>query len=143
MFGENNNYHHISNAYREYELEIEKDAAVAGDRFLVDAIAFRLVKNAFAYCFKEARLSTTGAGDIEHNQYCSQILTFVKALTSKDGDLLSHIDIVDESEAEVENISPHHHLFNNHDVAANKGEIKGQLPPEHKFESFKTFYKDS
>ena len=29
IFGENNNYHQIGNAYLQYEVTIEKDAAVA------------------------------------------------------------------------------------------------------------------
>ena len=52
------------------------------------------------------------------------------ALTSKDGDLLSHFDKIDESEAEMENTSPNNLLISNHDLAANKVKNKGQLPPE-------------
>ena len=50
----------------------------------------------------------------------------MRALTSRDGDLLPHFDKIDESESETENTSLHHHPINNHDVAANKGKIKGQ-----------------
>ena len=39
----------------------EKVVAVADNRVLVDAKSIRLVNNAFAYCFKEARLSLTGS----------------------------------------------------------------------------------
>ena len=66
IFGENNNYHQIGNAYIQYEMTIEKDVAVAANRFLVNGDAIWLVNIAFAYCFKEARLSTTGGSDIEH-----------------------------------------------------------------------------
>ena len=52
----------------------------------------------------------------------------MRALTSKDGDLLSNFDKIDESGAEIKHTSLNHHLNNNHDVAANKGKIKGQLP---------------
>ena len=48
----------------------------------------------------------------------------MRTLTPKDGDLLSHFDKIDESEAEIEKTSLHHHLVNNHDVDANKGKIK-------------------
>ena len=65
----------------------------------------------------------------------------MRALTSKDGDLLSHFDKIDESEAEIENTSLHHHLINNHDLAAKKGKIKGILPPEHIFGFCRTFKK--
>ena len=60
MFCQNNNYHQIGNAYLHYELTIERDVAVAANRVLVNGHAIRLVNNAFAYCFKEARLSRTG-----------------------------------------------------------------------------------
>ena len=36
-------------------------------------------------------------------------------------------------EAEIENTTLEHHLINNHEPAANKGKIKGQLPLEHIF----------
>ena len=52
------------------------------------------------------------------------------ALTSKDGDLLSHFDKIDESEAEMENTSPNNLLISNHDLAANIVKIKGHLPLE-------------
>ena len=61
----------------------------------------------------------------------------MRAFTSKDGDLLSHFDEIDESEAEVENTSLHHHLFKN--LTSNKGKIKGVLPLEHFFGFCKTF----
>ena len=100
-----------------------------------------MVKNAFAFCFKEARLSAKGGSDLEHNQYVGQISTIMRALTGEDGDLLSHFDKIDESEVEVENTSLHHHLINNHDVASNKRIIKRQLPSEHFFGSCKTLKK--
>ena len=55
IFGENNNYHQIGNAYFHYELIMEKDVAVAANRVLVNGDAFRLVNNTFAFCFKEGR----------------------------------------------------------------------------------------
>ena len=64
---QNFNYHQIGNAYLDYELTLEKDVAVAASRVLLSGDAIRLVKNASAYCFKEARLSTTGGSDKEHN----------------------------------------------------------------------------
>ena len=44
-------------------------------------------------------------------------------LTNIDGHLLSHSDKIDDSEGEIDNTSLHHHLFNNHDIAAKKGKI--------------------
>ena len=141
IFGENNNYHQIGNAYLQYELTIEKDVAVAAKRFLVNGDAIRLVNNAFAYCFKEAHLSTTGGSDIERNKYVGQVSLFMRALTSKDRDFLSHFDEIDESEVKIENTSLHQHPINNHDLPANKGKIKGYLPFEHIFGFCKIFKK--
>ena len=119
----------------------ENDVAAVANRVLVDVNAIRLVKNAFAFCFKEARFSTPGGSDVEHNKYYGQVLTFMRALTSKDGDLLSHFDKNDESGDEIRKISLKHHLINNHDIAANKGKIKGHLPLEHIFGLCGTFKK--
>ena len=127
IFGENNNYHQVGNAYLQYEMKIERGVAVAANRVHVDADVIRLVNNAFSYCFKGARMSTTRGSDIEHNKYCGQISTIMRASTSKDGALLSLFDKIDESPDEIGITSLHHHLNNTHDVAANKGKIKGYL----------------
>ena len=47
----------------------------------------------------------------------------MRALLSKDRDLLYRFDKIDESDAENGITSLHHHLINNHDLAANKGKI--------------------
>ena len=65
----------------------------------------------------------------------------MRALTSKDGDSLSHFDKFDESESDFENRSLHHHLINNHDQPANRRKIIGVLPLEHIFGFCKTFKK--
>ena len=65
----------------------------------------------------------------------------MRALTSKDWDLLSHFAKADESEADIENTSPKRLLLNNHDIAANEGKTKGQLPLEHVFGFCKTLKK--
>ena len=132
-FGEKNNYHQIGNAYLQYEMTIEKDVTVAANRVLANADAIRLVKIAFAYCFKGTCFSTIGGSDIEHKKYVGQNSTIMRTLTSKDGDFLSHFDEIDELEAEIENTSLHHHLINTHVVAGNKGKIKRYLNLEHIF----------
>ena len=66
IFGENYNYHQVGNAYLQYEMTIDEDVAVAASGVPVDGDVNRLVINASAYCFKEARLPTTGGSDIEH-----------------------------------------------------------------------------
>ena len=82
-------------------MTIEKVVANAANRIVVDGDAIRFLNNAFAYCFKEARLSTTGGSDIEHNKYCGKVSTIIRALTSKGGDILSHFDDFDESRGEI------------------------------------------
>ena len=141
IFGKNNNYHRIGNACLQFELTKEKYVAVAAQRVLVDGDAIRIFNNAFAYCFKASRLCTTGCSDIEHNKYVCQVSTIARALTSKYGDLVSHFDKIDESEAEIEKTSLHLHLIINHDLPANKGEVKGVLPLKHIFGFYKTFKK--
>ena len=63
------------------------------------------------------------------------------ALTSKDGDLLSNFDKIDESDGEIQNTSLHHHLNNNHDLASKKGKNNRKLPLEHLFGFCWTFEK--
>ena len=93
-----------------------------------------LVNKAFAYCFKEARLSATGSSGLDLVKHVGQVSIISRALTSKDGDLLSQFDKTDESQDEIENTSSHHLLINNHNVSANKSKIKGQLVLELIFE---------
>ena len=121
------------------KMKIEKDVAVAANIVLLNRDAFKLVNNAFAFFFKEARLSTTGGCDIEHNTYVGQFSASMRALTSKCDDLPSDFDEIDESEAKNENTTLKHLLFNNHDVDVDKKKIKGQLPLEHIFRFCKTF----
>ena len=124
IFGENKNYHQIGNAYLQYEIIVEIVEANQADRILIDGDTTRLVNNAFAYCFKETKWSTTGGSDIEHNKYASQVLTIMRSLGTKDGYLLSHFDKSDDSEAQINKTSPKHLRVKNHDVAANNGKIK-------------------
>ena len=100
----------------------------------------RLVNNAFAHCFKEETTSTTGGMEIEQVKFLGQVSTIMRALTSKDGDLLSRFDNIDETEAGSNITSLKQMLFNNH-TQANIGKIKGHLPLEHMFGFCKTFEK--
>ena len=67
----------------------------------------------------------------------------MRALTNKDGDLLSQFDKIDEAEAENENKSLKHLLINTHDIAANKGKIKGQLQLQYLSGFCKAFKKNT
>ena len=97
--------------------------------------------------FQEARLSTTTT-DFEHNKYCGQISTIMRLVSSRDGDLLSQFDNINEEiganeAATSDNIretSLNKLLITNHE-AANRCKIKGQHPLEHIFGFCKTFEK--
>ena len=135
IIGENNNYHQIGNAYLEFDITVRSTAG----NFTKESV-IRLVNNAFAFCFKEASITTTGGMDIEVNKYVGQISTIMRMLTSKDGDLSSYFD--KNGESVLDNDNPLKKiLINNHAVEANKGRIKGQLALEHVFGFCKTFKK--
>ena len=133
IFGENNIYHQISNAYLEFDITVRDTAGV-----FTDVSNIRLINNALAYCFKEARLSTTGGSDLEHNKYVGQASTIMRLLTSKDSDLSSCFDKSCESPLD-DNVLKRI-LINNH-LDANKGRYRGRLELEHIFGFCKTFEK--
>ena len=138
IFGENNNYHQVGNSYLEFDITVRReDNANFGNNS-----AIRLTNNAFAYCFKEASLGVTSGSDLEHNKYVGPISTIMRFLTSKDGDLLSQFDNINEGngDADFNSTSLKEMLINNHDLA-NKGKSKGQLPLEHFFGFCKSFKK--
>ena len=51
--------------------------------------------------FQEARSSTTIGSDIEINNFCGQVSTNMRAISNKDGDLLSQFDIVNENDIPI------------------------------------------
>ena len=65
VLGENNNYHQIGKGYLEFNITVRKNDTTnfhKGD-------PIRLVNNASAFCFKEARLTKSVGGDIEINNF--------------------------------------------------------------------------
>ena len=88
IFGENNNYHQIGNAYLEFNITVRK----ADTTNFHNEDPILLVNNAFSFCFKEVGLSTSIGLDIEHNKFCGQVSTIMKSISNKDGDLLSQFD---------------------------------------------------
>ena len=83
IFGENNNYHQIGNAYLEFNNTVRKNDTTN----FHDNDPIRLVNNGCAYCFEEARLSNSIAGDIEINKFCGQVSTILRVISNKDGDI--------------------------------------------------------
>ena len=141
IFGENNNYHQIGNSYLEFDITVRtQNAADAFD----NNSPIRLTNNGLANAFQEARLSTATT-DLEHNKYCGQISTVMKLVSSRDGDLLSQFDNINEEIGADDNAtagiirdtSLSKMLITNHEDA-NRGKIKGQLPLEHIFGFCKT-----
>ena len=142
IFGDNNNYHQIGNSYLHFDITVRKsngdDFEVTNDVATNEVI--RLVNNAFAHCFKEGVITTTGGLEIENIKFLGQVSTIKSVLTSKDGDLLCHFDRIDESPAGSINSSLKQMLINNH-VEANRGKIRGQLLLEHVLGFCRTFKK--
>ena len=99
IFGENHNYHQIGNIYWKFVITLRRN-----DNADFDDSAIRLSNNGLAYVFTEARLGTTSCSDLEHNKFVGQISNIMRRLTSKDGDLLSQFDNINEGEmaAEIE-----------------------------------------
>ena len=140
IFDENNSYYQIGNAYLEFDITIRKVVAAPADPNFENGDQIRLINNAFAYCFSQATLSTTGGMDLEDIKYVGQVSTNMRLLTSKDGDLSCYFD--KNAETVLDNDNPLKQiLINNHAVEANKGRIKGHLHLEHIFGFCKTFKK--
>ena len=147
IFGENNNYHQIGNGYLELNITVRKRDTT---NFHNDD-PVRLVNNGFAFCFKEARLSTSLGSDIEINKFCGQVSTIMRAISNKDGDLVSQFDNINEIDIPVLNRltdlpvqirdTPHEKMLINNHTEANRGKIKGYLYLEDIFGFCKTFKK--
>ena len=121
----------IGNGYLQFEIAVRKSDDI---KFRCDD-PIQLVNNGFAFCFKEARLSTSLGSDIETNKLCGQVSTIMRLISNKDGDLLSQFDNISENDIPVHEklvdlqpqirSTPHQkRLINNH-TDENKGKIIG------------------
>ena len=147
IFGENINYHQIGNAYLEFNITVRKN----DDTNFHNDDPVRLVNNGFAFCFKEALLSTTIGSDIEINKFCGEVSTIMRVISNKDGDLLSQFHNINENDIPIlERIAnlppqirdtPHQKMLINNHTDANKGKIKGYLYLEDIFGFCKAFKK--
>ena len=97
IFGENNNYHQIGNAYLDFNITVRKND---GTNFHHED-PVRLVQNGFAFCFKKARLGTVIGSDIEITKFCGQISTIMRAISNKDSGLLSQFDSINENDIPI------------------------------------------
>ena len=78
LFGENNNYHQIGNAYLEYDITVQDPNAVFDNNSRI-----RLTNNGLAYVFQEAVLATTSGSNLEHNKFVGQTSTIMRVLIVK------------------------------------------------------------
>ena len=90
-------------------MTLEKDVANAADRVLVDGDTIRLVNNAFVYCFKGARLSTTKGSDLEHNYYIGQVSTNMRVLNGKDKDFF--LTLIKLMKLQLKSLLHHANIF--------------------------------
>ena len=97
IFRDNNNYHQIGNGYLDIDITVRKNDTTNSHYDDPN----RLANNAFAFCFKEARLSTTIGSDIEHNNFCGQVSTIMKVISNNDRDLLSQLDNINENDIQI------------------------------------------
>ena len=128
---ENNNHHLIGNGYLEFHITVRKSDST---NFHYDD-PIRLRNNGFAFCFKEARLSTIIGSVIEQNNFCGQVSTIMRVISLKDGDLLSQFANVNENGVPVlERLAdlppqikstPHQKMLINNHTGPKKGKIKG------------------
>ena len=147
IFGENNNYHQIGNAYLEFNITLRKK----DDTNSHHEDPVRLVNNGFAFCLKETRLSTSLGSDLELNKFCGQISTIMRAISNKDGDLVSQFDNINENDIPIlERLAklppqirgtPHYKMLIDNHTDANRGKIRGYLYLEDIFGFGKSFKK--
>ena len=90
IFGENNNFRQIGNGCLEYDITMRNPAAV----FTYDRI--RLTNNGLAFVLQETVLATTSGSNLQHNKHVGQTSTFMRVLSSEDGELLSQFDSINE-----------------------------------------------
>ena len=125
LFGENHDYLPMGNGYLDFDINFRK----ADNTNSTNADGIRLVNNVFAYTIHDARKSTSTGIEIEQKKYVGPISTVMCLITEKDGDLFPYFDVINESEAGINNSSLKQILINNH-TDVNKGVIRGYLPLE-------------
>ena len=79
IFGDTNNHHQGGNSHLAFDITVRK-ANGNNLNFTKDPATnevIRLVNNAFAYCFKEATLSTNGGMEIEQVKILGQLSTIM------------------------------------------------------------------
>ena len=93
------------------------------------------MRNGYAFCFKEALLSTNIGSDIERNKFCGQVSTIMRVISNKDDDLLSQFANINENDIPLfERLAdlspqirstPHQKMLIDNHLDPNKVKIKG------------------
>ena len=143
VFGGNNNSHQTANRYFDFDINLERNGGNF-NHFDADGNVdepIRLVKNAIAYAFSIATLSTTGGEEIKQNRYVWHVSTTKRLLTSENVDLRSYFDEIYETHNGTEGSSLNKILIDNHEEVSDRRRVKGHLPLEHNFGNWKTVWK--
>ena len=123
MFGEINNYQQEKNGYLEFDITLRKTGGnfknIDGDGNVDEPI--RLIINAFAYAFSIATLPTREGEEKEQNKDVGHVSTIMRFLTSKDGDLISYFDEIDETQNAIKRSSLSQMLIDNHEEVDRRG----------------------
>ena len=115
-FGENNTYIQIGEAYLKINLTLRKD----DNTNYGEEDDVRLVNNALAYLYSEARLKTSSGKDLEICKHMGRTTTMYKMLRSQDNDLLTYFAKDDEELRE--------RIIVNYADDANRGKLIAHLP---------------
>ena len=113
IFGENNNYHQIGNGYLEFDITARKTDGTISQ--YDDPL--RLINNGFAFCFEEARLSTTIGIDIEQNSFCGPVSTIMRVISTKM--VIYHLNLILLTRMIFQllrDLLTHHHKLNPHHI---------------------------
>ena len=137
-FGENHNFDQIGGGYLEFDIRIRPD----NDNIFGDGNEIRLLNNAFAYTFHDARISISSGVEIEQNKNVGLTSTIMRLVRQKDGDFFTYFDIIDESEDGIDNSSLKK-ILNNNQTDANIELMRGHLPLENVFGFCRSFKKIS
>ena len=115
IFGGNNNYHQLGNFHLGFDVRV-REAGCNNFNFTNDPATnevIKLVNNAFAYCLRKVPYQLPEAWRLNKPTFLGHLSTIMRALTSKDGYLLSHFDNIDETQNGIKNNSLKQMLINN------------------------------
>ena len=145
IFGEINIYRPIGNSCLQFNITVRKND---GTDFHYDD-PIRLVNNAIAFCFKEARLCTTIGADIVHIKVGEPVSNIMSVISIKEAELSSQFDNVNEKDIPIlERLAdlppqvrdtPHQKMLINNHTDVNKSKRKGCLYLEYIFGFCRSF----